>query len=286
MVTSHEPTVAAQPGRVAAVVADVDGTLLTRGTVLTPRARQAVQRLHSLGVPFAITSGRPPRGMRMLVEPLGLRAPMAAFNGGIIVMPDMTIVDERDVAGDLAAAVIETMWAHGLYVWIYRGAELCATDADTPRPHRESAAVQFPPSIARSDEDLLERVVKIVGVSDDPARVSTCETAVQRRFEDRVSASRSQPHHLDVTHPAANTGAVVERLSAHYGIPLGNVATFGDQANDLLMFERSGLSIAMGNADEDVKRRASHVTSSNEEDGFARAIEDIILPRAGPLPTS
>src|SRR5262252_4439052 len=106
---------------IAGVLADVDGTLVTKAKALTPRAIEAIEQLHERGVIFAITSGRPPRGMRMLVHPLELRGPMAAFNGGIIVQPDMTIVDERTVPPDVAPAVIDAIQAHGLYPWIYRG---------------------------------------------------------------------------------------------------------------------------------------------------------------------
>jgi hydroxymethylpyrimidine pyrophosphatase-like HAD family hydrolase len=54
----------------------------------------------------------------------------------------------------------------------------------------------------------------------------------------------------------------------------------GDQATDVLMFQRSGMSIAMGNASEAVQQEATYVTASNEDDGFAKAIEELILPRA------
>ena len=67
------------PQSIAAVLADVDGTLVTSAKVVTKRAIEAVRRLHEIGIAFFITSGRPPRGMRMLVEPLALKAPMAAF---------------------------------------------------------------------------------------------------------------------------------------------------------------------------------------------------------------
>src|SRR6516162_5951821 len=124
-------------GTVAAVLADVDGTLVNKAKVVTPRAIEAIERLHELGVLFAITSGRPPRGMRMLVQPLEMRGPMAAFNGGIIVQPDMTIVDERAVPADVAPAVIDIISAHGLYVWVYRDAEWYITDPDAPHAERE-----------------------------------------------------------------------------------------------------------------------------------------------------
>jgi Cof subfamily protein (haloacid dehalogenase superfamily) len=271
---------------IAAVLADVDGTLVTKNKALTPRAIEAIEELHERGVIFAITSGRPPRGMRMLVHPLEMRGPMAAFNGGIIVMPNMTIVDERVIPADAAPAVIDTISAYGLYPWIYSGAEWYVTDPGAPHAARESSTVQFQPTVVPSYDGLLDRLVKIVGVSDDHDLVAQCEAALQQKFGTHVSAARSQPHYVDVTNPTANKGIVVERMSYFYQIPLEQIATLGDQANDVLMFERSGTSIAMGNASPEVQRQATFVTASNEEEGFAKAVEEIILPRAVPAPVA
>ena len=272
------------PQAISAVLADVDGTLVTKGKVLTPRAIDAIEQLHERGVLFAITSGRPPRGMRMLVHPLEMRGPMAAFNGGIIVQPDMTVVDERVIPADVSPEVIDMIRAFGLYAWIYRSAEWYVTDPGAPHAAREATTVQFQPMVVPSYDGLLDRVVKIVGVSDDHDQVACCEAAVHQQFGAHVSATRSQPYYLDVTHPTANKGVVVERLSHYYQIPLGQIATLGDQPNDVLMFRRSGLSIAMGNASEEVQRQATYVTASNEDEGFAKAIEEFILPRAVAAP--
>lgn len=265
---------------ITAVLADVDGTLVTKAKVLTPRAIAAIRQLHERGVLFAITSGRPPRGMRMLVGPLEMNGPMAAFNGGVIVQPDMTIVDERTIPAAITPVVIRTIQAFGMYVWIYTGAEWYITNPHAPHAEREASTVQFPPTVVSTYDGLLDRVVKIVGVSDDHDLVARCEVAVQHQFATDVSAARSQPHYLDVTHPTANKGVVIERLSNYYKIPLQQIATLGDQPNDVLMFNKSGLSIAMGNASQEVRRQATYVTASHEDEGFAQAVEQLILPRA------
>ena len=132
---------------------------------------------------------------------------------------------------------------------------------------------------------MLSGVVKIVGVSDDHDKVAACEAALQKTFGTQVSAARSQPYYLDVTHPTANKGTVIERLARYLKIPLEAIATIGDQPTDVMMFKRSGLSIAMGNASEDVQRQATHVTTSHEDEGFANAVDQFILPRAKPAGT-
>src|SRR5262245_50987381 len=118
---SNIPTDAS--GTISAFLVDVDGTLVTKEKVLTMRAVEAVRKLHENGIAFSITSGRPPRGMRMLVQPLELKMPMAAFNGGMIVHPDLSVVEERPLPDDIVLEVIKTLLAHGLDVWIYRGTD-------------------------------------------------------------------------------------------------------------------------------------------------------------------
>ncbi len=268
--------------RISAVLTDVDGTLVTKDKVLTPRALRAVAKLRERGVVFTITSGRPPFGMRMLVDPLGLTMPMAAFNGGAIVLPDLSLLDERPVPEYLLPALIALIESHGLDVWLFRSRDWFVRSLDAPRVSRETSNIQQPPIVRASLDEALSGVVKLVGVSDDHPRVAACEAAVQRAFGAQVSAARSQPHYLDVTHPTANKGVVIERLSRYLKIPRDCIATLGDQLNDVLMFEKSGLSIAMGNASDEVKRRATFTTTSFADEGFANAVEQIILPRAEP----
>ena len=267
---------------ISAVLADVDGTLVTRDKVLTERARRAVQQLRARGIAFTITSGRPPFGMRMLVEPLGLTLPMAAFNGGAIVRPDLAMLDERLLPASLLPGLIDRIRAHGLDVFVFRARDWFVRSLDAPRVRRETSTLQQPPRVVASFEGVMDGVVKVVGVSDDLPRVAACEAAVQQAYGAQVSAARSQPYYLDVTSPTANKGVVIERLARYIEIPLDRIAAIGDQPNDVLMFERAGLSIAMGNASDEVKRRAAFVTTSFADEGFANAIEQIILPRAAP----
>jgi HAD superfamily hydrolase (TIGR01484 family) len=103
------------------LLADVDGTLVTHEKVLTERAKAAVSRLREADIAFAITSGRPPRGMQMLIEPLSLTTPIAAFNGGLFVRPDLSVIEQRVLQHEVVEPVIAIIRAHKLDVWIYRG---------------------------------------------------------------------------------------------------------------------------------------------------------------------
>ena len=259
------------------VVADVDGTLVTPDKILTPRARAVVRTIMDAGIAFTITSGRPPVGMKTLIDDLDLRDPIAAFNGGLVVRPDLSVIREHLVPGEVARAVIDVMTKRTLDVWVYGDRDWYVRSRHAPHVYREEWTVKFPPTVASTYDDLLDRVVKIVGVSDDHDVMVRCVTAVQQQFGHLVSAALSQPYYLDVTHPKANKGEVVTALSALLRIPPAEILTIGDMPNDVLMFQRSGVSIAMGNASADVQGAATFVTAANREEGFALAMERFVL---------
>lgn len=266
--------------RISLVLADVDGTLVTADKVLTSRAAAAVQALHAAGIAFAITSGRPPRGMAMLIDPLALQTPIAGFNGGIFVKPDMTIMEEHVLPANVAARALEVILHHGMDVWLYSGRDWLVRDAKAPHVAREQWTVKFAPTVVADFQHMLDRAVKIVGISDDRELVARCEKDAQAELGAEASAARSQPYYLDVTHPDANKGAVVTMLAKRLSIPITEIATIGDMPNDVMMFRKSGLSIAMGNASPDVQAQADLVTASYDDEGFAKAIEGFILCRA------
>jgi Cof subfamily protein (haloacid dehalogenase superfamily) len=265
--------------KIALLLADVDGTLVTSEKVLTPQASAVVKDLQTAGIAFAITSGRPPRGMAMLVDPLALRTPIAGFNGGVFVKPDLSVVESHTLDPATAKETLKLILDKGLDAWVYTEEEWLIRDRNAPHVARETWTVKFDARVVASFTDAdLAHAVKIVGVSDDLDLVAACETVAQHSLGNKASAARSQPYYLDVTHPQANKGTVVAHLSKFLGIPSERIATIGDMPNDVLMFRKSGFSIAMGNASDEVKAQASAVTGSNEDEGFANAVRKFILP--------
>jgi Cof subfamily protein (haloacid dehalogenase superfamily) len=264
--------------QIALLLADVDGTLVTKDKILTERAQQAVRELAKRGIKFAVTSGRPPRGMSMLIKPLAISTPIAGFNGGLYTDADFKTIAGNTIDPAAARQAAESIEQGGLDVWLYAGEDWLVRDLDAPHVSREEQTVKFPPKVvSRFTDDMFAKVVKIVGVSDDAEKVAGCEKTLQAQLGKTVSAARSQPYYLDVTHPDANKGAVVLYLSRTLGIPTEQIATIGDMPNDVMMFVKSGLSIAMGNASPEVQKQADEVTDDYENEGFAKAVERFIL---------
>ncbi|MCF3945822.1 Cof-type HAD-IIB family hydrolase [Acidiphilium sp. AL] len=269
--------------KIELVLADVDGTLVTNEKELTEGAKRAVADLHKAGIKFAITSGRPPRGMAMVSKPLGIDTPIAGFNGGVLIAPDLkTVIDSHDLPSEVIKRAIDLLGEHDLDAWVYTKRRWLVRDKLAPHVDREARTVQFDPEIIEDfSADDLKTVVKIVGVTDDHEKMQQALKAAQDEFGDNVAASCSQPYYLDITNAKANKGAVVDSLSRILKIEPDHIATIGDMPNDVRMFKRSGVSIAMGNADDTVKAHAKFATDSNEHDGFAKAIRRFVLDGDG-----
>ena len=263
---------------ISLVLADVDGTLVTTEKVLTSRAAEAVKDLQAAGIDFAITSGRPPRGMSMLIEPLALQGAIAGFNGGVFVNPDLSVIESHTLDPATAKQTLKLTLDQGLDAWVYTEQEWLIRNRDALHVARETWTVKFDAKVVGSFTDgHLAHAVKIVGISDDIELVAASEKVVQNALGEKASAARSQPYYLDVTHPLANKGTVVATLSKLLNFPPEQIVTIGDMPNDVLMFRKSGFSIAMGNSSDQVKAQASAVTDSNENEGFANAMRKFVL---------
>lgn len=259
------------------VIADVDGTLLTPDKLLTSRARAAVRAIAEARIAFTITSGRPPRGMKLLVDDLQISVPITAFNGGLVLRPDLSVIQKHVIPRDAVRPCVDILTKHALDVWAYADGDWRVPSRHGRHVDREEWTVKFPPTVMATSAADADGLIKIVGVSDDPDAMALAVEEVRQTCGRRVSAALSQPYYLDITHPDANKGEVVRVLSRLQGISPAEVATIGDMPNDVQMFQRSGVSIAMANASTDVQNAATFVTSSNTEEGFALAMERFVL---------
>jgi Cof subfamily protein (haloacid dehalogenase superfamily) len=262
--------------RIALVVSDVDGTLVTKDKTLTDRAMAAVRRLRDAGIGFTITSSRPAVGMRFLIEPLGITLPVGPFNGSSIVDPQLNPIEQHLIPAAVAQRSIDVLNQFDVDIWLFTNEQWFTRHPDGEYVPNEKRAIRADPTIIEDFTPHLATACKIVGASSDAALLQRCEAAMQKAVGTQATAVRSQSYYLDVTPPGCDKGTFVEAMAKRQGISTDAVATIGDMQNDLAMFKKSGLSVAMGNATDDVKKLATHVTTTNEDEGFAGAI-DIIL---------
>jgi hypothetical protein len=213
-----------------------------------------------------------------IAKELGLSAAMAAFNGGTIIAPDGEVLSAARLATDIAEQTLELIGRPGVIRWLFSAGRWYAERADGVHDARERKSANQEPTFGGEFSGLLGAVDKIVAVSDDHTLLAGLEESVAKVLGKNATVARSQVYYLDITAPAANKGDGVAALAATAGLALENVAVIGDQRNDMAMFRRAGFSIAMGQAPEEVRAAADRTTTSNDEDGVARAVDEILLP--------
>jgi Cof subfamily protein (haloacid dehalogenase superfamily) len=264
------------------LISDVDGTLVTTDKRLTAQSVAAVRALAEAEIAFAITSSRPPFGVRMLITSLGLTTPIAAFNGGLLVEPDsLRALEGHSIPADVARRAMAFLQRKGIAIWFDTDQDWLLLDASGAYVEHEIRTIATSPKQVTSFDapGIIDRGYKIIGVSRDFDLLARCERELQDELGATATVARSQLYYLDVTHPQANKGHAVRALAGRLGVDLTAIAVIGDGRNDIPMFEAAGLAIAMGNADPEVKARAQFVTTGNEEDGFAAAVYRWVLPR-------
>ena len=258
------------PARIAAVVSDVDGTLLRHDKSLAAKTISTVTRLRDAGIAFAVVSSRPPRGLTALVDGLNISTFVAGFNGGVIATPDLSPVRRHLIAPDVASQAVAAIERAGVEAWVFSDRDWCVRDPQGLRVDFERRTVGFDPTVVADFSAVAQNAAKIVAVSDD--------APLLRRVQDGLrgldaNVARSQTYYLDLTHPQANKGDALREMARLMGVDAARIAVLGDGENDIPLFKAAGLSIAMGNAAATVKAEADFVTGANDEDGAAAAIE-------------
>lgn len=261
------------------VVSDVDGTLVRKDKSLSPQVIAAVKRLRDAGVPFTLISARPVSGVMPLIKPLGIDIPLAAVNGGIIFRPDGAVLSACHVPRAVVEGVFDIVGDAPVDCWVFADTRWYASNDDGVHVQHERISSAQSPVIRGDFSDLCDRVDKLTIVSDDAPLLKGIADKARAKFGKLATIGMSQTYYLDVTGVTANKGDGVAALAKMLGVDMADVAVFGDMDNDVAMFDRAGFSVAMGQAPDAVKARADEVSSSNEEDGVAHAIDAFILPK-------
>lgn len=267
---------AAKPIRL--VVSDVDGTIVRRDKSLHPETIKAAAELRAAGITLCLVSSRPPRGIEMFLEPLGITAPHAGFNGGQIVAGDNhTILEELVIPEAAARRAVADMTTAGLDVWVYAGSAWYVRDAAGPYVAHEAEVTHNTFTVVDDFAPFLGSANKIMASARDFALVGQVEAELQTRLGAGASVNRSSNYYCDVTHIEANKGHAALALARIVGVAPAEMCCLGDMNVDIPMLRVAGLSVAMGNAAESVKAAAQVVTGTNDEAGWADAIRRYVL---------
>src|SRR5258708_18795319 len=184
--------------RVALVVSDVDGTLVTTDKVLPARNRAAVASLARHGTAVPSRGSGPPLGIRMLIEPLDLRLPIAAFNGGVLAMPDLTVLARRRIGREAVRQALACFRSCDADVWLFTEDHWLLRNPDGAYVEHEVRTVQTQPAVVEIFDRHLEQALTMGAVSADFDRLAQCEARAKAALDAQATVARSQSYYLDI----------------------------------------------------------------------------------------
>lgn len=252
-----------------AIFTDIDGTLLTSAHVISPRTLAAVQHVASLGLPFILVSARPPLAISPFVAQIGVKQPLIAFNGALILDGDLQTLHSITLDNaDLRQ--LETLLESRaeLSPNYYRGTEWYSPRPDNAWTAQEGAITGL---AATAKPQALADVHKILVMGEAPV-IAALEAELKSAFP-HLQISRSKDTYLEIVHKSVTKSGAIRFLQERLGVPREALIAFGDNFNDLDMLRHAGYGVAMGNAPQAIREQAAHVTASNNEDGMAIVLE-------------
>ena len=261
------------------VAVDLDDTLLTDDLIITPRTKKAILAARGQGVIFTIATGRVFESALPYARELGIDVPLITFQGAMVVAPDGEVISHRPIERGVSLEILDFLLSFGYHVTLYIGDKLYLEETSS-ETDRYRTRIRIPFNVVPSLKGMLaqrpEGVTKFVLMSDE-GRIRDALVAFRERFEGRAQAVLSKPTFLEISRPDTGKGVALAEMAKGMGVSRGQVMAIGDSPNDLDMITYAGWGVCMANGVDAVKEHARWITASNEEEGVAIAIEQLVL---------
>ena len=260
------------------VAIDLDGTLLDNDRKISPRAKDAIQRVRQEGVEVTLATGRMFASAKPFADELGLNLPLITYQGALVKISGTgEVLYERSVPARDARQVIELTRQRGYPLNFYLDNFVFVENLT---PQAKDYASRYNVTVQEIGD--LSRIVdlepiKLLVTDEDEEELGVFEMECRRVFGSRLHITKSMPQYLEFMHPEATKARGLEAVAKYMGITPREIMVIGDSYNDLEMLEYAGLAVVMGNAREEIKEAGDYITRANDDDGVAEALEKIIL---------
>ncbi|MEW7865937.1 sugar-phosphatase [Aeromonas diversa] len=263
------------------IALDMDGTLLNHQKQISARNKAAIAAARQQGVTVVLASGRPLEGMSAYLEELGMTGEedyVICYNGTLVQRAaDRSVIRSQSLRGRDASHIASLAAGLGVNVHAFSPVRGLITPALNHYTEHESRLNDLPITLLDFAELSPEEEILKVMLVDPPELLAPAIARLPAELHREYTVVQSAPFFLEIMNRESHKGAGVAALAEHLGLTQGQVICMGDAGNDSHMIEYAGLGIAMGNATEELKAMADHITASNDEDGVALAIERFVL---------
>ena len=255
------------------VFSDIDGTLLNSEHKMLDGTKYAIQKLHEKDIPFVIISARSPSGIYPILEENGFTCPIICYSGALILDENKNTVYSSGFNREIAGKVISFIEKENFdCCWnLYSGDNWIVKDKSDERVITEENIVKTE-AVSGSVESLSidAKIGKILCICN-PDKTDAIEDKIKKNFPD-LSVVKSFHTMIEIMAPGITKGSAVLELCRLWNIDVKRAVAFGDNFNDVEMLEVVGFPFLMENAPDELKRRFTNITESNNDEGIYKAL--------------
>ena len=267
------------------VAFDLDGTLLNEHAEITENTRQAIRKLADCGVIVTIATGRVFQSAAYFAHILGINVPLITCDGALVKESDTGYEHyHKKVSLDLAREIAEYGDQYDIYLRYYIG-DIMYVDRNWEHAEKISKRLRIQAQLVDSLKDFVQEEPTLISITEPPEKFATYFQPLYERFHNHLTLTRftasAGAAGLGIIHKEASKGKALAVLAEHLGIDKSEIVAFGDDLNDIGLFEGAGYKVAMGNAEKAIKDLSDYICGTNREEGVAQAIEQLIIPGLG-----
>lgn len=257
---------------------DLDGTLLNSSHEISDENLEVIHALKKLGHEVILNTGRAIDDVLKIKEVSELQVPIFCINGSVLFSEKLELLYEATLSTDTFIKIYQVLKGLGVEVLVYTNIGGLPTTLPPLHKMKWSEALEMfrnfnYDSILSISNVKIFKMIALVHPSDIQ-KLREVKSALNR-FSN-LSLASSFPNNVEITSGEAHKGKAILRYQQLKGVTFEEIFAFGDGGNDLGQFEVATTSIAMANAPEEVKEKADMITKSNDENGFAYAVNELL----------
>ncbi len=267
--------------KIKLLVLDLDGTLVNTEKKLSSRTRHTLIKLQQQGIRLVLASGRPTYGIVPLAEELEIAqygGYILSYNGGMIIdWSTKEVLHQSILAEKYISPCYELAQKHGVNIVSYLDEYVVTENPEDDYVQYEAKLNNMP---IKHVEDFCASLINPISkclIVGDPTILAEMEQQMQGLYESELSIYRSYPFFLEINPLNIDKANSLQLLNEHLGTQPEHMVACGDGFNDLTMISYAGTGVAMLNAQDAVKKAATYITGSNDDDGVAQFVESFLL---------